>query len=359
MTVAPRPVQRTFYAPALDGVRALAFLLVFASHVPGLVFVPGGFAVTVFFFLSGFLITTLLRLEHAATGRIDVRAFFLRRFLRILPPYYLTLALLVALGASEVTWQGLAAQAAFLGNYWVATMGKAGIAPGSEVYWSLAVEEHFYLLFPFAAAALLRSRSARSAGWVLLGVCELVLLWRAIVFVGTDPAHVARIAYRTDTRLDSILVGAACALLWNPAVDRPGPFVRALGSRTASALAAGGIVLTLLPRDPWFRETVRYSAQGLLLVPLYCGLLLRPEGRVARALAHPWLRWLGALSYTLYLVHDAALHHLWHGLRGALPVWLIGGLALAASIAYAELVRRWVERPLARWRAALRPGGST
>jgi peptidoglycan/LPS O-acetylase OafA/YrhL len=120
-----------------------------------------------------------------------------------------------------------------------------------------------------------------------------------------------------------------------------------------------GIVLTVIPRDPWFRETVRYSVQGLLLVPLYCGLLLRPDGRVARALAHPWLRWLGALSYTLYLVHDAALHHLWHGLRGSVPVWLIGGLALVASIMYAELVRRWVERPLARWRAALRPGGST
>lgn len=349
-----------FSAPALDGVRGVAFLVVFLSHVPGLWMFPGGFGVTVFFFLSGYLITTLLRLEHAATGRIDFRRFFWRRFLRILPPYYLTLLVLVgavALGAygdAPVLWQGLLAQVGFLANYWVAAFGDRGLVPGSEVYWSLAVEEHFYLLFPFVAAALLARRGPRATGLVLLAVCAAVLAWRFALVASLAPHAVGRIAYATDTRLDSILFGAVVALALNPVLDPPGRLLRAVSSPWASALALAGIVATLLPRDPALRETVRYSAQGLLLVPLYCGILARPDAWTARALAHPWLRWLGALSYTLYLVHDAVIRLAWTHLRGLTPLWGIAALSFVVSVLYAEGVRRWLETPLARLRASSR-----
>src|SRR5664279_4763278 len=81
------PVRAAFHIPSLDGLRAVAFLMVFFGHVgaPG---VPGGFGVTVFFFLSGYLITTLLRIERERTGRVSLRLFYLRRALRILPPFY-------------------------------------------------------------------------------------------------------------------------------------------------------------------------------------------------------------------------------------------------------------------------------
>lgn len=358
MTISPRPVSpvRPFYAPALDGVRGLAFLVVFLSHIPGLWMFPGGFGVTVFFFLSGFLITTLLRMEHGAYGHINFRGFFARRFLRILPPYYLTLGLILIgslLAGESLSPMGIAAQLSFGANYWVALYGSSGIPPGSEVYWSLAVEEHFYLLFPFVAAALLsRGGAVRAAGW-LFAASVGVLGWRLVLAATLPGDAIGQLTYRTDTRIDSILFGAILALSMNPVIDPPNRLMRALASPGASGLAAVGIVATLLPRDPLFRETFRYTVQGLLLVPLYIGLLARPEGVIARALAHPLLRWLGALSYTLYLVHDAVLAAVWSLFAGA-PLVVVGAVAFSVSILYAEMVRRTIERPLGRLRASWR-----
>ena len=86
-----------FHIPSLDGIRAIAVLIVFLSHV-GLPYIPGGFGVTIFFFLSGYLITTLLRREYERSNRIDFKKFYMRRVLRILPPFYVVLFL--AIGAS-------------------------------------------------------------------------------------------------------------------------------------------------------------------------------------------------------------------------------------------------------------------
>ncbi|MEZ4235945.1 MAG: acyltransferase [Myxococcota bacterium] len=347
-----------FYAPPLDGLRAVAFALVFCSHVPGLWFFPGGFGVTVFFFLSGYLITTLLRLEVRATGRIDVAAFFGRRVLRILPPYFLTLGLVWAVAAASgaaLRGEAFAWQALFATNYWVVGHGDAGLPPGSEVYWSLAVEEHFYLLFPWVAIGLFRglSRGASRAA-VLLGACAVVLGWRVALFWWLDPGDAARLTYASDTRIDSILFGCVLALWGNPVLD---PVPPALARHAGAMLGAAGLGLglTLVPRDPTFRETLRYTLQGLLLLPVYHALLARQDLAVARWLARPGVRWLGVLSYTLYLVHDSALAGA-VGLVGRSPgaVALAAGLALAGSIAYAAAMHRWVERPLARWRARLR-----
>jgi peptidoglycan/LPS O-acetylase OafA/YrhL len=140
------------HVPSLDGIRALSFLVVFAAHAGLDSLVPGGFGVTVFFFLSGFLITTLLRIEEEAHGTLSFRSFYARRALRILPPFYLVLAL-----AASAAWTGLlpgglepravAAQALHLANFWIVRHGYAGQPAGTGVYWSLAVEEHFYSSF--------------------------------------------------------------------------------------------------------------------------------------------------------------------------------------------------------------------
>ncbi|MEQ1506926.1 MAG: acyltransferase, partial [Myxococcota bacterium] len=266
------PVRR-FHAPPLDGLRALAFLLVFLSHVPGLWFFPGGFGVTVFFFLSGYLITTLLRIEHEQTGGIDIARFFGRRFLRILPPYFLTLAVVwgaAALGAfprSDWQLEPLWWQALFATNYRLVAVGADGMVPGTEVYWSLAVEEHFYLLFPWVAVGLFAIRSGPVRGWTLLAGCAAVLAWRIALFTVLDPGDADRLTYATDTRIDSILFGCALALGRNPVLDPP---IGWATRRPAWVLAAFGaaIVATLVPRDPLFRETIRYSLQGLLLIPV-------------------------------------------------------------------------------------------
>lgn len=348
--------RTTFYAPALDGVRAVAFAVVFCSHVPGLGFFPGGFGVTVFFFLSGYLITTLLRIEHANTGRIDLPKFYGRRFLRIFPPYYLTLGGFAALAAAGAFAGGLpsgsalGAQLAFLGNYWLVAYGDAGLIPGSEVYWSLAVEEHFYLLFPWVAWALLARVSPRGWGPAVWAACGGVLLWRLALWGWLDPGDADRLTYATDTRIDSIGFGCAMALGANPALDKTPGW---LSSPVTAAAALLAVVATLIPRDPAFRETARYTVQGLLLTPLYAHLLARPQGFAARALSNPWLRWIGVLSYTLYLVHDAAIH-LAHEWLPGVP-WLgAGAIALVGSIAYAQALHRIVDAPLARVRARMR-----
>lgn len=150
------PSQGAFHIPSLDGLRAVAIMIVFLSHAGLSHVVPGLFGVTIFFFLSGYLITTLLRMECERDGGANLRQFFLRRTLRILPPFYLVLgaiALLGSIGFLSGSWQpeALAAQALFAANYWEIFGGVQ--PPGTEVLWSLAVEEHFYLVFPFFISA--------------------------------------------------------------------------------------------------------------------------------------------------------------------------------------------------------------
>jgi peptidoglycan/LPS O-acetylase OafA/YrhL len=354
------PHSRRFYAPALDGIRALAFGLVFASHIPGGLIFPGGFGVTVFFFLSGYLITTLLRLEHEQTGRVDVPRFFGRRFLRIFPPYYLTLALVWGLGLSGLilrkgqsvvleSMQPLWWQLGFATNYFLVSHGPHGLPPGSEVYWSLAVEEHFYLLFPFVSIALFRYVSPRHRAPLLYLACAMVLAWRILVWTVLDPADSGRITYATDTRIDAILFGAALAVGSNPGLPERPWSVR--WGWPLFWLSGLGLLLTLVPRDPTFRETVRYTLQGLLLIPVYSAILANPGSWVARWLAHPALRWLGGLSYTLYLVHHSLI---WLARSYVSHPLLIAALALSGSLLYAMLLDRLVDRPLAGLRARMR-----
>jgi len=150
------------YIPSLDGIRALSFSIVFAAHAGLERWVPGFFGLSVFFFLSGYLITTLLRVEWERSGTLDLRQFYLRRALRILPPFYVVLA-----GASALTLLGalggalqpraVLMQALHLSNYEIVRSGWwQGRAPGTWVLWSLAVEEHFYLVFPLLYLVLRR-----------------------------------------------------------------------------------------------------------------------------------------------------------------------------------------------------------
>src|SRR5215472_13951682 len=133
------PTHASLYIPSLDGIRACSVMVVFAAHAGLRGLIPGDFGVTVFFFLSGYLITTLLRMEYEQSGSISFRAFYLRRVLRIFPPFYL--ALMVAtvvwlLGAFRYgpgfSLDGLLAQALFLTNYYVIDNGWwVGHAPGT------------------------------------------------------------------------------------------------------------------------------------------------------------------------------------------------------------------------------------
>ena len=137
--------------PSLDGLRAVSILIVLVSHAGYGTIVPGGLGVTIFFFLSGYLITTLMLAEHERTGELDVVRFYARRVFRLMPPLIVTLAIVYGLTFAGlvpggITLAGLASQLLYFANYYQIFFDPGNTIPGgTEVLWSLAVEEHYYI----------------------------------------------------------------------------------------------------------------------------------------------------------------------------------------------------------------------
>ena len=357
--VAPPPAAkaRSFHIPSLDGLRAVAFLIVFVAHAHLGDRIPGGFGVTVFFFLSGYLITTLLRIEKERTGTISLRDFYLRRALRILPPFYVVLLLAVLTTAAGVTPGSLQLKPmlALLGhftNYWQVHAGTEGMPPGTGVYWSLAVEEHFYLAFPCLYLLLLRLLPGRTRlqAAVLLGLCAAVLAWRTTLTLFLHPPA-DRTYMATDARVDSILFGCALALGANPVLDRPGGTSWAW-RYVLLPLAAAGLFASWLYRAPWFRESLRYSLQGVCLAPVFVVAMRNPRWGPFWLLNRRWVRHVGVLSYSLYLLHHVVIYgfDVW---MPETPIVVRGALALAVALAISEAIHRVIEKPCALKRQQL------
>jgi peptidoglycan/LPS O-acetylase OafA/YrhL len=342
----------------LDGIRALAFLIVLGGH-SGFTWIPNGFGVTVFFFLSGYLITTLLRKEWIQTGCISIRRFYIRRAFRILPPFFIAVIFATALAsagvtASEVHWKAVGVVLVFLTNYsnfLVRTTAPAGLS----VYWSLAIEEHFYFLFPWIYRRLLRSGVQRSRQLVFFGcICFLALVWRTTLMVPLH-AYWYRVYTGTDTRLDSILFGSILAVTLNPVIDDLTGLSRRFCAWTAMT---GALVLiaSIAMRGEMFRETVRYTIQGLALFPIFLFVIRYADSTITRFLELKVLTHIGELSYSLYLVHYIVL--------AALKIWIRTGpmmtLLVTFSLSYvlAATMRFCVELPSQRMRdrALLRLG---
>lgn len=344
-----------FHIPSLDGIRGLAALTVFVSHAGLPDLVPGGFGVTVFFFLSGYLITTLLRIEYAQTGSISFKRFYLRRIYRILPPMYIVLiaAMLLALTGllhHQMALPGVLAQFAHLTNYYFIFNDPRDFVPSTSVMWSLAVEEHFYLLFPLALALLLRRFDLPRIGAALALICVAVLAWRCWLVLGLGWGH-RYTYYATDTRLDSILYGCIMGVWLNPVLDRAR--IR-FGRRTALALLIAGTALLLssfLYRSSTFRETARYSVQGIALFPLFFCAVRYHEWPIFRWLETKPMRALGLISYTFYLVHLPCLALLGAHTQFNEPTRAV--LGFIATITVSGAMYYFVERHLGALRRRL------
>lgn len=340
--------------PSLDGIRAIAVALVFFAHSGLEAVTPGGLGVTVFFVLSGYLISTLMRIEYARTGSINYRAFYLRRLLRLMPPLLIVVVAAALLSSLAVidgafTLGGLLAALFYAGNYFVIAQDYHGLPAGIGVVWSLAVEEHFYLFYPPLAALLLRVGRIGLSATVLLLLCVAVLTWR--YWLALHGGSTNYIGMATDTRIDAILIGCLMALWRNPWLDRR----TARSERYDWLLAAtciGVLVGTLLYRDEFFRLTLRYSLQSLAIAGLIYLAVVR-----ARELPFRWLNtrplvYLGTISYTVYLTHHVILLMIakhWPQLS-----WIELTLTTAIlTLAVAEPMRRWVEVPSARLRKRL------
>jgi peptidoglycan/LPS O-acetylase OafA/YrhL len=372
---APQPPHvpsppRFGHRPALDALRGLAVLIVVAFHSE-LGFAKGGYlGVSTFFTLSGFLITTLVLVEHSGSGRLDLRAFWRRRFRRLLPAAVVAIGLVVVLVAvigdpsTKASIGGDAASSVFyIANWhllWSGTSyAQLFVSPSPLLHmWSLAVEEQFYVVFPLVVAVLIGWRSGRRSTQARLSLRARLGLFAGITIVlsAIEPAlfhfGIDRTYYGTDTRAAEIAVGILLAVLAFPtvagaSVDRPmgrtGRRVLAVISTVAfvSMAAAWASIPETSPlwRDGGF---VLYALGSAALVA--AGVYV--VGPVARlAWLRPLVR-LGVISYAVYLVHWPILWVI--DLETNWSPLLRFVVTLAASVAVAEVSLRLLERPIRR-----------
>ncbi|MHB1234550.1 MAG: acyltransferase family protein [Microbacteriaceae bacterium] len=349
--------------PGLDGLRAIAVILVMLYHlVPGQL--PGGYiGVDVFFVLSGFLITTLLLEEKADTGRIDLRAFWRRRARRLLP----ALAVLIPV-CSTLAWLAGGDVLVGLGRQVVGalTFSSNWLAIGADNsyfsqampdlfrnLWSLSVEEQFYLVWPLVVLALLLIPSRRVRLILILAVAAVSATVMGLLYSPTTDA--TRVYFGTDTHSFGLAAGAALAVLVrSPGGNRSGGPSRAAPSWSIAGIAAvAGLVAVavLLPVN----SPVTYRG-GLVLVSMLTavaiGGCLGAESLLGRILDTRVLRWVGRRSYGLYL---------WHWpvyvlLSGAIPGlartgetgWLLGAGAFAVTVVVVAASYRFIEQPILR-----------
>lgn len=361
----PRPVdKKADYFPGLDGLRALAVVLVVAYHL-GVPFASGGLlGVGVFFTLSGFLITSLLLRRHEKHGDLDLKNFWIRRFRRLLPAVVLVLIAVLAAGAvvrpeKLGAWseQALAALL-YVANWHTILSGRSyfeqqeGAGPLDHL-WSLAVEEQFYLVWPLALLLLLtltrrlgrRPRTAALAGVALaLGAVSMVLL-----AVLADPTGDSTRAYEgTDTRAGGLLWGAALAFLWRPdAVAR----VRGAAVWAVDAVGVAGLagILALVATTDQQTDSLYTWGIAALTVSTCAALLplVHPEARLGRVLGIAPLQWIGARSYGIYLWHMPVVAFLPERAFYGQPV-VRGLVVVALTLVLAALSWRFVEDPIRR-----------
>jgi peptidoglycan/LPS O-acetylase OafA/YrhL len=292
--------------------------------------------VQLFFAISGFLITSRLMEEHDRWGSFSLKAFYIRRGFRILPPAMTYLAVIAGLaiaGVISVPAQSLVAGAAFCRNYF----GGANEWYTGH-FWSLAVEEQFYLVWP----ALLGLSGLRRSRWVGLSFISLIIGWRWLDFHHQWGARVFADAYfwfRSDIVFDGLLWGCVCALLLRSRFMTE--FLRKWLGGPGIAVVALIVVLTFGYQLPLTR-----TIQSMLFPAFIVGTSLNPQILLGRILEWPTVRWFGRMSYSLYIWQQAFLGL---GRTSWLLFRLLAVLACAAASYY------YIERPLTRLGHRLAP----
>jgi peptidoglycan/LPS O-acetylase OafA/YrhL len=347
--------------PGLDGLRGVAVLAVIGYHLNLGNFLPAGFlGVDIFFTVSGFIITALLLQEHAQTGRIDFKAFYLRRARRLFPA---ALGLLLVLGALTPLLlpaalvrlrEDLPAALVYVSNWWQIVAQQSYFEAIDhprllQHLWSLAVEEQYYLLWPLAALWLLK-RASRTGLGVAAGLIAVASTgWMAWLYAthidGGDPS---RVYLGTDTHLMGLLAGSALAAWWNPWKIR---LASTAGDEVLNLLGTAALA-ALVWAMAETHEGMRGLYQGgfLGVAVLTCaviGAATREGTWVAWMLSTRPMRWLGARSYSLYLWHWPVVVWLQPAPQAdALELTWVTAARLALTLVCAEASYRWVET---RW----------
>ena len=334
-------MSETRRIPTLDGLRAIAIGMVLLGHLSGTrggppIWEPiaplGELGVRIFFVLSGFLITTLLFKELSNNGKISLRGFYTRRFLRIFPAYYCFLTVIAGVwiwAGQPLHWRDLLAALSYTSNY---NQGRPWVLGHT---WSLAVEEQFYILWPTVICLLGRRRALYgAAGVVLLSPVIRMAVWYLL------PTHRASIGMEFHTVADSLATGCLLA-----GVQAEKWFTRAVDRFRTPHIAWVILTILILPQAglmPRLSHSITESLTNLVVAVLIIWCIRNPQSGIGRVLETGPMRWIGILSYSLYLWQQPFLDRYSSSPLCAFPLNLLLAFVLAVCSYYL------VERPCLR-----------
>lgn len=348
------------YITGLDGIRAIAVIMVLAYHLKLALFKSGFLGVTVFFVLSGYLITGILISEVEEEGTIDLKNFWLRRIRRLVPAV-MSMAVVIIFVSAVVNriiftkgCKDFLASVLGFNNWWqifnkVSYFEAAGVPSPFTHCWSLAIETQFYLIYPLILLGiykLVKSRGEGRAkrGLLFAGVTLLLALISVILMIVLfDPQQDAsRVYYGTDTRAFSLLFGALLAILWEYQMV-PRRLSASVNMVLGSVSFAVLLVMTIAINGSsnfWYRGGQFF---GTILTVLMVYAVSGRKTCLSRFLSNPVLKWIGDRSYSIYLWHYPIILLISKGLKAS---WWITLIEIVLSVVLAELSYRFIETPI-------------
>ena len=348
------------YITGLDGIRAIAVIMVLAYHLKLALFKSGFLGVTVFFVLSGYLITGILISEVEEEGTIDLKNFWLRRIRRLVPAV-MSMAVVIIFVSTVVNrviftkgCKDFLASVLGFNNWWqifnkVSYFEAAGVPSPFTHCWSLAIETQFYLIYPLILLGiykLVKSRGEGRAkrGLLFAGVTLLLALISVILMIVLfDPQQDAsRVYYGTDTRAFSLLFGALLAILWEYRMV-PRRLSASVNMVLGSVSFAVLLVMTIAINGSsnfWYRGG---QFVGTILTVLVIYAVSGRKTLLSRLLSHPVLKWIGDRSYSIYLWHYPIILLISKGIKAS---WWITLIEIVLSVVLAELSYRFIETPI-------------
>lgn len=348
------------YITGLDGIRAIAVIMVLSYHLKLALFKSGFLGVTVFFVLSGYLITGILISEVEEEGTIDLKNFWLRRIRRLVPAV-MSMAVVIIFVSAVVNriiftkgCKDFLASVLGFNNWWqifnkVSYFEAAGVPSPFTHCWSLAIETQFYLIYPLILLGIYKLAKSRGEGrakrgLLFAGVTLLLALISVILMIVLfDPQQDAsRVYYGTDTRAFSLLFGALLAILWEYRMV-PRRLSASVNMVLGSVSFAALLVMTIAINGSsnfWYRGG---QFVGTILTVLMVYAVSGRKTWLSRFLSNPVLKWIGDRSYSIYLWHYPIILLISKGIKAS---WWITLIEIVLSVVMAELSYRFIETPI-------------